>query len=876
MKHSPNDPSLDFAGKFTSALAAQVRRWLRLPLFAVGWTATGLFAQTIPAASTDSTTLEPGKTIEQLLAGGQSHEYTFALQAAKYVKVSIEQRTINVAIACFGPNGRELLAADSDKIGDTENVELISDLSGTYRLRLAAPEPHAPSGRYEITLQDIDTATERHKMLIAGARAFAEGVTLLRQGTREAMLNAIRHLHDAVAHWRAAQEYFGESRALSTLGVLYIGLGDRQKALDFASQALPVAQASGDRKAIARALDSIGEAHNYFGDKKEAIGYYEQALPLMRAVGDRAGEGKTLSNLGTAFSGTGEKRKALAHFEHALQLFGELQDRSMLAEVAGNMGVAYDNMGEYQRALESHQNELALQRELADRASEAVTLNNIGSAYSGLGEYQKALDSYTAALDINRSLDNRWNVAINLNNIAWVYANLGERQRALSFYQESLKLVRGIQDRRRVAVTLNNIAGIYADLGDYTRAIELHNEALPLRRAAGDTDGEANSLSNLGNAYARLGEREKAREHFERALAIHRTSGNRHMMARTLRNLGGLHLETGDHQGALEFLSEALDISRAIHDRSGESAALADLARLERDSGNLVKAHALADEALAALESIRLRVASPSLRATLFASARDLQELNIEVLMRLHAERPQDGFDAAALLASERGRARSLLELLAESGAEIRRGVDASLLDRERDLERRISGKAEQQTRLLGGKHSEMEAMAAEKELDALAVELEQVQSRIREASPQYAALTQPAPLNLREIQTKVVDQDTVLLEYGLGAKKSLLWLVTPSLIETFELPPRAEIESAAKRVYELVTARNQKQPQGNASRQSGSRGAGRRGVLRGCGKSEQHTPGPGGVADSKQAVADCGGRRAAISAVCHAAGTSF
>jgi CHAT domain-containing protein/Tfp pilus assembly protein PilF len=813
MNHSPNDPPLDLVGEFMAALDARESRGLGFALFAAGWTAIGLFAQTPPVPSTESTLLEPGKTIERRFAGGQFHEYTFALQAGQYVKMSIDQRTINVAIACFGPGGKELLAADSDRIGDAENVELIGDVSGTYRLRVTAPEVHALSGRYEITMRDIETATERHKIGIAGAREFAQGITLLRQDTREAMLKAIRHLNDAASHWRAAQEYFGESRALSTLGLLYIGIGDRQKALAYATQALPVAQASGDRKAIARALDSIGEVHNYFGEKKEAIRYYEQALPLMRAVGDRAGEGKTLSNLGVAFSGTGEKRKALANFEQALQLFGELQDRPMLAEVAGNMGVAYDNMGEYQRALESHQYELALQRELADRSSEAVTLNNIGSAYSGLGEYQKALDAYTAALDINRSLDNRWNVAINLNNIAWVYSNLGERQRALSLYQESLELVRGIKDLRRVAITLNNIANIYADLGDYGRAIELHQEALPLRRAAGDADGEANSLSNLGNAYAKLGQRDKARAHFERALAIHRTSGNRHMMARTLRNLGGLHLEIGDQQPALAFLNEALDISRAIHDRSGESAALADLARLERDSGNLVKAHALADEALGALESIRLRVASPSLRATLFASARELQELNIEVLMRLHAERPQDGFDAAALLASERGRARSLLELLVESGAEIRRGVDAGLLDRERNLERLISGKAEQQTRLLGGKHTETEAMAAEKELDTLTIELDQVQGRIREASPQYAALTQPAPVNLREIQTTVLDQDTILLEYGLGAKKSFLWVITPSLIETFELPPRAAIEVAAKRIYSLVTARNQRPP---------------------------------------------------------------
>ena len=154
--------------------------------------------------------------------------------------------------------------------------------------------------------------------------------------------------------------------------------------------------------------------------------------------------------------------------------------------------------------------------------------------------------------------------------------------------------------------------------------------------------------------------------------------------------------------------------------------------------------------------------------------------------MRLHAEHPEEGFGAAALFASERGRARSLLELLHESSAEIRRGVDTALLERERELERIIARKAEQQTR--SGKQTEAEAIAAVKELDALATELEQVQSRIRETSPQYAALTHPVPLELSEIQTKVLDDDTVLLEYALGSEKSFVWAVTTTSMDVFEL----------------------------------------------------------------------------------------
>src|SRR5262249_16026842 len=97
---------------------------------------------------------------------------------------------------------------------------------------------------------------------------------------------------------------------------------------------------------------------------------------------------------------------------------------------------------------------------------------------------------------------------------------------------------------------------------------------------------------------------------------------------------------------------------------------LAELARLDFDRGSLEAAHRLEEEALAAFESLRLRVVSPNLRASLVASARDVQELNIEILHRLHAETPATGFDSVAFRTAERGRARSVLEVVGESGVE--------------------------------------------------------------------------------------------------------------------------------------------------------------------------------------------------------------
>ena len=795
-----------------------LRWWLPVVLFAAGCVGTGLLAQTGQQQAGESTQLEVGKTIEREFAGGEWHDHHFTLRTGEYARFSVEPVSIFVTITVFGPDSKQLFQVNTPAIFSIPSIELIGETPGSYRVRVTTAEATAPRGRYKITLREIEAATERHKRRIGGSRAFVQGLAHWALRTRTALLDAVGSFEVALTHWRGAEDPISEATTLFELGLVYVEIGDQAKALDYATKALAIAQVSQDRRIEAWALDSIGSVHNTFGDRRKAVEYFDQALILMRSSGDRAGEGNTLNNLGIAHAWMGESRKALEYFDLAVEAYRAIQDRRRLATVTNNIGVTSGELGEYQSALENYQRALPLHRELGNRVQEAITLNNIGTAYSSLAEYQKGLDAYRAALDIHRSLDRPWDVAVNTHNIAWVYANLGDRQHALNLYQEAIDIFRGVKDQFSLANTLNNVGDNHTELGEPRKALVFHNEALSIRRAVRDADGEATSLNNIGKAYAKLGEREQARDHFEQAVAILRKTGNSRRLAGALKNLGALHREARDQKRALESLEEALQINRTIHDRRGEADALAELAKLERDRNDLSRAHERANQALAALESLRLTVASPTLRASFFASARDVQELDIEVLMRLHAERPAEKFSAEALFASERGRARSLLEMLGESRTEIRRGVDAALLERERELERLISGKAEQQTRMLNARHTDAQALAASKELDALTAELEQVQSRIRETSPQYSALTQPVPLNLKDIQKKVLDDDTVLLQYSLGANKSFLWAVTPASLDVFVLPPRAEVESAATRVYELLTARNQKPPKETAA----------------------------------------------------------
>jgi CHAT domain-containing protein len=587
---------------------------------------------------------EVGKPIERSLAAKESHSYTFPLNAGQYAYIVTDQRGIDVIVVAYAPDGTQLAQIDSPNLDrGQEPLSIVAETTGAYRVEVKAAEG---TGRYEIRLEQLRTATEQ------------------------------------------------------------------------------------DRSRVT-------------------------AQQLCTAA-------KELRNQRTAES--------------------------------------------YEKSIEKYQAALEIWRKLNDKAMEAMTLHEVGMIYGDTGQYQRALDSYVEARAAYKSLGNLRGEANILSNTAWVYGELGDDQASLETYDHIARVYQAMDDVD--PVSLSNVGSAYAQLGQYQKALDIHLRVLEIRRARKDPR-LAITLSNIGNCYDHLGDKAKAINFYDQSIAHRKELNNDYYIARTLNHMGALYRGVGDSEKALNYFNQALMLKKLVGDPKGVAATLFQIAQTERDQGKLIEAGVLIETALSVVESQRAKIGSQQLRATYFASVQQYREFYIDLLMRMHDANPAGNSVQAAFNASETGRARSLLELLSEAGTEIRHGVDPALLARERSLGEAIAAKAASQIKLLSGEHSEAQAQAIAKELAQLTGDYEQVQVRIRELSPQYAALTRPVPLTLAETQRRVLDADTLLLEYSLGDERSFLWAVTPDSIKSYDLPKRAEIEPLARRVYELMTARN-------------------------------------------------------------------
>ncbi|HEX8734471.1 MAG TPA: CHAT domain-containing protein [Pyrinomonadaceae bacterium] len=713
--------------------------------------------------------IEPGKSLERSLKPDEQHLYSLKLERGQSAIVSVEQIGIDVALVLHNPDEKPVFQVNQHKtISQTESLLVLAETGGTFLILVSPASTKISNGLYRITVENPRAATEKDRQRFDAQTAVFEANELFLKESAAARRQALEKANKALALWKSLGDELWTAKILHQIGWINYWLEDYQPALEFLTQALALRRKINDRSGEAETLAALGSLYIYNNANQPArvIEYLEEAQKIQREIGNNAGAAMALYELGTFLFFTGNNQKAREKFEEALQLYRAEKQARGEANSLSNLGTIFLFTGEFQKALDAFRQALESNRILKDRIGEANSLNKIGQSYLKLNEINAALEYFEQSLKILDELDYKYSKGFVYTSIATVQYKLGERDKARLNFEKALEFHRLSKDRRSEATALLNLGKYYSETADKTKALDYLNQALQIARENADAYAEANILQSLGEISMTIGER----------------------------------------PAAAKFFNDSLALKRTIKDPVNETVTLYSLGKLEKDSGNLKTAWEQISKAVEIIESLRSSVINPQLRSSYFASQQDFYGLAINILMDLHQLDSSAGYDKLALEMNERARARSLLELLGEARADIRKGVDNSLLTRERAIQQNINFKESRRLQLVGGKYTPAEIEAADREIGALLAEYEQIQDRIRVISPAYAALAHSAPLKFKDIQSQL-DAETVLLVYRLRGDKSYLWVVTPAEVKSFLLPERAAIEKQALEFYNLLQA---------------------------------------------------------------------
>lgn len=297
---------------------------------------------------------------------------------------------------------------------------------------------------------------------------------------------------------------------------------------------------------------------------------------------------------------------------------------------------------------------------------------------------------------------------------------------------------------------------------------------------------------------------EQALGEWQRALDLYQQIGDRLSTAWTLLGIGRVYDLLGEKQRALQYYEQALPLRIAVGDRGGQAVTLWNVADLYRSQDKLPEALAQINAAIALIEQLRGELQDDNLKTAYFASVHGYYQFKVDLLMQLHRQQPQGGYDGQALETADQGRARVLRELLTEANADITKDIDPQLGQREADLRRQLAAQEKELMRLSSSPETQAQVAQVQARINELYAEQEELKADIRRTSPAYGQLQYPQPLTLAQIQQQL-DDHTLMLYYALGEERSYLWAVSKTGLSSYELAGRPTLDQAAQELLQVI-----------------------------------------------------------------------
>jgi len=427
-----------------------------------------------------------------------------------------------------------------------------------------------------------------------------------------------------------------------------------------------------------------------------------------------------------------------------------------------------------------------LYTEADDLVGRARSLHYIGTTHAMRGELSRALVRLQHAEELARESGDSDVLSGCLGDQAGIRYLTGDLERASDQYREASDLA---TDPRRRGWYLTNLASILAFRGRHAEAVPQYEDALAMVRATGDGRTESTILLALGQSRCVLGDVTEGLADLDQALTHAEAFGLPLDAAKALEVKGHALIDEDRLDDAEVLLRGAVARADTLAYFDLQEWARAGLAEIARRRGHHEEALQHLQAAVAVVEQTRRRSGgSAEVQSGYFSQVGRSFDALVGLLHELHLEHPGGGHGETAWEAAQRGRARSLLDLMAETEVDLRVRADASFQRRETALLEAIATLDQRRE----AEPDSAEALAAA--VRSLESQLTVLETELREADPRYAELRYPQPISLATLRREVLRPGEAILEYQLGERHSHAWVITHRRFEFVRLPARAEV----------------------------------------------------------------------------------
>ena len=538
------------------------------------------------------------------------------------------------------------------------------------------------------------------------------------------------------------------------------------------------------------------------GKADQALGQLQKALELYTTANNRRGMAAAHNELGDLYLRQGQNKTALGHYQTAYEtLTGAISQEQKSASAASSAAHMADSKAgrltdTAAGAIDTGFNAQLLLAKIGDTNYRLGQMGAAASAYSRMTVKKPESAAKKAGGIFGRiapsiALGNATDSAT-IGSAAGAVGGALVAKNELDQYRTSIIYMTYHLGMGRIAFASNDLDSARTH---FQEAVDAGKGALPMIANLGQTRRfRAAALTSLGDVVAKQGKYKDAAKLYEQAVKGAKDDKRLDLIWPAQRGLGrSLWLQAQQEKDAKKSLTT-------------REAALKNYRESIQTIESLRSGSLRADEARTSFLATTKDVYDET--ASAFAEMAILTSTTPSPLIGKGLEYAAEGFKVV-----EQSRARSLLDLLNETGASITEGIPAALLQQKSEnLDRQQVIAEELMGISLTPDEKKRKPSDLEAELEKLQVEFDNIENQIRTASPRYASLTAGQPLSLTEVQQKVLDDQTVLLEYSLGSEASYVWAVSKNEVALRKLPGRSAVDTLATALRaQLIPAKLQR-----------------------------------------------------------------
>lgn len=291
---------------------------------------------------------------------------------------------------------------------------------------------------------------------------------------------------------------------------------DKTAALNYSSKLYDEAKEINNSKWMAQGLNDAGIIYIKIGDLNKALEKTEQALALRKKSGNKKEIASSLSKIATIKTEKGQYAEALDIQLQVLRLFEELKMDQYVAQTCNNIGTLYNNINNPEMSNKYLKRAYAIAKAMGDNYTMPVTLSVMAGNFNDLEKIDSAIYCYSEAKKIFFETQEFSSYATACNNLAHLYRRVGNTIKGEENYREAIKVSKEIGDSAGLALYQNNLANVLIDREQFNEAELLLLESLKMSQKLGYTENILKIYQSLTGLYIQTKDSKKADFYFDR------------------------------------------------------------------------------------------------------------------------------------------------------------------------------------------------------------------------------------------------------------------------------------------------------------------------------------------------------------------------